>query len=90
MAHSAKVRYATPDALARPFPLTEAWIWEDGDPPHTPGVSVEMVYEDGVLPLGTDGCGEYWVLIITGQHRGQIWNIADVGAGPFGRPFGKT
>jgi S13-like protein len=83
-------QFATPGALARPFPLTEAWIWEDGGPPPTPGVDPAMVFDDGVLPLGTEGDGMYWVLVVTGEHRGQIWDINGEGASPFGHPFGGT
>jgi len=26
----------------------------------------------------------YWPLVVTGTHRGQVWNVTDVGAQPFG------
>jgi hypothetical protein len=42
------------------------------------------------VPLGTDGDSMYWVLVVTGEHRGHVWNIADGGAQPFGREFGYT
>ncbi len=75
--------------LARPFPLTSAWIWEDGEPPPDPGITRDQVW-DGALLLGHDGCGAYWTLVVTGTHRGHIWNVTDVGAQPFGRSFGYT
>jgi hypothetical protein len=31
-----------------------------------------------------------WTLVVAGTHRGHIWNLADVGAQPFGRSFGYT
>ena len=39
---------------------------------------------DGALLLGDDGCAMYWPLVVTGTHRGQVWNVTDVGAQPFG------
>ena len=40
--------------------------------------------------MGTDGCGIYWHLIVTGPHRGHVWQIAGEGAQPFGAEFGYT
>ena len=39
---------------------------------------------DGALLLGDDGCAMYWPLVVTGTHRGQVWNVTDAGAQPFG------
>jgi hypothetical protein len=75
--------------LARPFPLTRPWIWEGGDAPPLAEVTFSTL-GNGILFLGHDGCGSYWMLVVTGAHRGQVWNITDVGAQPFGRSFGYT
>ena len=32
----------------------------------------------------------YWHLIVTGPHRGHVWQINDAGAQPFGAEFGYT
>ena len=77
--------------LAEPFPLTESWVWEgdeddDGEPVEPP----DAVFDHGSIVLGTDGCGMYWHLIVTGEHRGHVWTISDVGAQPFGARFGQT
>ncbi|MEV0368811.1 SMI1/KNR4 family protein [Streptomyces sp. NPDC050636] len=78
-------------ALDAPFPLTAAWLWED-DP--RPSEKIEPllapVAAHGSVVLGTDGCGMYWHLIVTGEHRGHIWQITGEGAVPFGAPFGLT
>lgn len=77
--------------LAAPFPLTEAWLWEEG--PRPPGAVeplLSSVFDHGSIVLGTDGCGMYWHLIVTGPHRGHIWNITGEGAQPFGTEFGHT
>jgi hypothetical protein len=62
--------------LSKPFPFTKTWVWEDGE------TSTEGRQEDtqcGVLILGTDGCAQYWALVVNGPDRGNIWMLADVG-----------
>lgn len=77
--------------LAEPFPLTEAWIWEDETRPEDEWADdLDAVFDHGSLVLGTDGCGLYWHLIVTGPHRGHIWCITGEGAVPFGAEFGST
>lgn len=76
---------------AKPFPLTEAWIWEDDERPEEEIEKlIDPVFDHGSIVLGSDGGGLYWHLIVTGKHRGHIWSIADVGAFPFGAEFGYT
>jgi hypothetical protein len=76
--------------LTKPFPLTETWAWEGERPYDELLPLLHPVYNHGSLVLGTDGCGDYWHLIVTGPHRGHVWHIADVGAQPFGAEFGDT
>ena len=76
--------------LAKPFPLTAPWIWEDDELSAHEEETLASVCDHGSLVLGTDGCGMYWHLIVTGESRGHIWLIADVGATPFGAEFGNT
>ena len=77
--------------LGKPFPLTEAWVWEDdSDLPEDADDILEQVYNHGSIVLGTDGCAMNWHLIVTGPHRGHVWLITDVGAAPFGAQFGQT
>ncbi|MET8301155.1 hypothetical protein [Micromonospora sp. NPDC005211] len=52
--------------------------------------AVRQVFNDGSVVLGTDGCGMYWLLIVTGLHRGHVWNISSEGAMPFGAEVGFT
>ncbi len=69
--------------LTRAFPLASEWIWENEEPLTEPRRRLrESTWLDGSLVLGTDGCGLYWHLIVTGQERDQIWCIGDVGASP--------
>ncbi|MEU6066807.1 SMI1/KNR4 family protein [Streptomyces sp. NPDC047082] len=75
--------------LSLPFPLVEEWLWE-GTEAERVDSALGPVFNHGSLVLGTDGCGMYWHLVVTGPHRGRIWNITDVGAAPFGAEFGHT
>jgi hypothetical protein len=65
--------------VRRPFPFTELWVWEDGD---TSNEGEKEQVSDGTLHLGTDGCGQYWLLVVTGPERGNVWMLADVGITP--------
>lgn len=69
--------------LSRPFLLEEAWIWEDDDRDDTV-IREEIntkVYQ-GQIELIDFGCCDCYHLIVTGSCRGEVWNIADVGAQP--------
>jgi hypothetical protein len=65
--------------LQKPFPLSNYWVWE-GEREERPELSEAI--NQGYLVLGTDGCGIYWLLIVTGSERGQIWWLTDVGIQP--------
>ena len=65
--------------VARPFPFTQTWCWEE-DEICREGTS-EQVY-DGSIYLGNDGCGQYWLLIVTGAERGKVWMICGEGICP--------
>ncbi|WP_405553344.1 SMI1/KNR4 family protein [Streptomyces sp. NBC_01171] len=73
--------------LAEPFPLTATWLWEEDEeslPEEEFEARLAPVFDHGSLLLGTDGCGLYWHLIVTGPQRGHVWMIAENGAIPFG------
>ena len=65
--------------LDQAFPLTRHWIWED-DEEDKP--ELRDAIEHGRLFLGNDGCAQYWILIVTGSERGQVWQRSDVGVQP--------
>ncbi len=69
--------------LRKPFPLTKYWVWE-GEQEENP--ERHQAIDHGNLVLGTEGCGRYWVLIVTGIERGQMWDRADVGIQPCAPP----
>jgi len=69
------------DRLRQPFPLTEYWVWDDEE--DLPGIEERInATEMGCLALGHDGCGMFWLLIVTGDSRGQIWQTTGVGILP--------
>ncbi|MEU7027993.1 SMI1/KNR4 family protein [Streptomyces sp. NPDC046275] len=73
--------------LAEPFPLTDAWVWEEDEealPEEEFEDRVSAVCDHGSLLLGTDGCGMYWHLVVSGPQRDQVWLIDEFGAIPFG------
>jgi hypothetical protein len=77
--------------LAKPFPIAEAWLWEEDDERYEdPDAVIDRILHHGSVVLGTDGCAMNWHLVVTGPHRGHIWQVTDVGAVPFGAEFGYT
>lgn len=74
-----------PRNLQSPFPISVAWVWESEAEPDE--ALIESVRTHGHLPLGTDGDGMDYVLIVTGETRGQVWMISDVGAIPVAPDF---
>jgi hypothetical protein len=73
---------------ALPFPLQSAWIWEEQETDQwmDPNLVVRQIHCHGQLVLQDNGCGEYWVLIVSGSQVGKVWNISDVGAAPSNPP----
>jgi hypothetical protein len=71
-----------PDRVARelsmPFFFTERWVWDDGE---VDDDELDDLHH-GLLPLGTEGCGEDWMLVVTGADRGRVWNVGDLGISP--------
>lgn len=92
--------------LAEPFPLTAVWVWENDEENEEDGEDEEedagalseqeledrtdAVFDHGSLLLGTDGCGMYWHLVVTGPQRGHVWLIDEFGAMPFGTSPGAS
>jgi hypothetical protein len=71
-----------PTDLARPFPLTKGWKYDENE---TPDDNVEYmkwsrevrdpIFEHGSFELADLGCGQKQKLIITGAEAGRIWNF---------------
>ncbi len=72
-----------PRDLSHPFLLEEAWIWEDDDRDEDV-IQEEIktkVYQGEIELIDLGDCDCYH-LIVTGNCRGEVWNISDVGAQP--------
>jgi hypothetical protein len=65
--------------LSMPFPLTKGWCWEDDEPPC--GASMAAT-RHGHLYLVNQGCGMFWILIVNGPSRNEVWQSVDVGIIP--------
>jgi len=65
--------------LSRPFPFTRPWVWE-AEAISDEGGKAEICC--GIVVLGTDGCGQFWALIVRGPETGKIWMLTDVGIQP--------
>lgn len=77
--------------LSKPFPLSAEWLWAVDERPEAEYAdALDTVFDHGSIVLGTDGCGMYWHLVVTGTHRGHVWHITELGAMPFGAEFGYT
>ena len=78
--------------IAKEFPYTEPWIWEDNDTNPLPNESDEewnqrvdrllLPVEYGNIPLICTGDGGSLNLIITGIERGNVWFFSDIGILP--------
>jgi hypothetical protein len=64
--------------VAKPFPLTTGWVWEEEEYDE----AGQDAARHGTLNLGHDGCGLFWLLVVTGPMRGQVWAHSDVGICP--------
>lgn len=64
--------------LAEEFPLKEYMVWEGITLSEEDKQKFERIHR-GSLILGEDGCGIFWLLIITGPERGQVWQLTEVG-----------
>ncbi|MFJ3856234.1 SMI1/KNR4 family protein [Streptomyces sp. NPDC090085] len=86
--------------LAEPFPLTEMRLWENDEKNEEDDeealseqeleARTDAACDHGSLVLGTDGCGMYWHLVVTGPQRGHVWLIDEYGAMPFGTSPGAS
>ena len=78
-----------PDSVAQAFPLTEFWLWDGTEDLQDPK-NIErhrQAHESGTIPLGTDGDGMDYVLVVTGVARGQVWMLSSEFATPVARDF---
>ncbi|MDE6054481.1 MAG: SMI1/KNR4 family protein [Lachnospiraceae bacterium] len=70
-----------PERVTKRFNYKEAWGWED-DENATDKKIAAMMY-NGQIHFADCGCGEWYSIILCGSAKGEVWNITDVGAGPY-------
>lgn len=69
--------------LAHAFPFTGPCVFEN-----LPSIKqkddaiAKTAY--GNVPIGSEGCGIYWVLVTGGPHTGEVWLLTDYGITPVG------
>ncbi|MET9451750.1 SMI1/KNR4 family protein [Streptomyces cinerochromogenes] len=71
-----------PRQPGEPFPLDEAWAWEDDESVDPEDPRVDAVFTKGSVVLGSEDGQSFWLLLTTGPRRGEVWMVADVGAVP--------
>lgn len=70
--------------IAADFPLEEAWWWEEDERDADETASlVDAVFRRGSVVLGTGDGPCYWLLIVSGAQRGNVWQVSEAGAAPF-------
>lgn len=67
--------------VAKPFPFTEEWVWEDEKQTEDRERLIKEA-TNGTLVLGEEGCGAYWALVVTGPCRGEVWLMTAEGITP--------
>jgi hypothetical protein len=74
-----KSYWTTLPDIAKPFPFTNPWVWENGEE-SAEGTTDQINH--GSIYVGNDGCGQYWHLIVAGPERGNVWQFCGVGIVP--------
>lgn len=69
------------DKLKKEFPFKDFWLWDGKEKECDFKEKLEST-EHGCLVLGNDGCGMYWLLIVNGDSKGQIWQTTEMGIQP--------
>ncbi|MFJ7910173.1 SMI1/KNR4 family protein [Kitasatospora sp. NPDC096204] len=65
-----------------PFPLDEAWGWEDDETDDANDPRIDAVLTHGSVVLGAEDGPSFWLLVTAGPRRGEVWMVSDVGAFP--------
>lgn len=70
-------------AFSCEFPLQEPYAFEMTETPKQNEALQKVAY--GNIPIGSEGCGIYWILLLSGNHAGEIWILTDCGISSVGK-----
>lgn len=68
--------------LAKPFALETEWNWGDTEFSDGEWAAMQATVTAGTLELIDVGCGQTFVLIVTGPCRGEVWQFCEMGVQP--------
>ncbi len=71
-----------PRRPGEPFPLNQAWAWEDDETVDADHPRITAVFTHGSVILGAEDGPSFWLLVTAGPRRGEVWMASDVGASP--------
>ncbi|MFB7126487.1 SMI1/KNR4 family protein [Kitasatospora sp. NPDC056273] len=71
-----------PRLPGEPFPLDDAWLWEDDGEADPDDPRIHAAFTHGSVVLGSEDGQSFWLLATAGPHRGEVWMVSDVGAIP--------
>ena len=67
------------------FPFQEPYVFEMKVTPKQEEAVEKATY--GNIPIGYEGCGIYWILLLSGNHAGEVWILTDCGISSVGESF---
>ena len=68
--------------LNRPFPLTQEWVWEDENLSEEELDRALTSLLQGNLIIADEGCSTQWILIVSGECKGEVWLTTGEGTAP--------
>lgn len=70
-----------PECIRKRFNYREMWLWEDDE--SATKQKILSATQNGQLELLDCGCSESYRLIVCGEAKGEVWNMAENGIIPY-------
>lgn len=67
--------------ISEEFPFDNYMVWEGTNLSQEELDRLQQIHK-GSLLIGEEGCGIFWLLVISGVERGKIWYLTEVGVQP--------